>query len=73
MADDNTPNVIPDRYCEICDAPATTGVRDSRQVTEPDDDGYCVWRPDGPWRFYCEEHKRLPRDLLLDGTVVLKD
>jgi len=49
---------IPNRYCEVCYAPATRAVRDMQQIGADGED-WATFEPapDG-WHFYCEEHKR---------------
>ena len=55
---------IANRYCEVCDEPATRAVHDMKQTGMVDD--WPTFEPDGDWHFYCEEHKREPATAWLE-------
>jgi hypothetical protein len=52
------------KYCEVCGATATSGVRDIKEVdptTDEEGQSWRRWDYDGPAHFYCDTHKRESR------------
>ena len=52
-----------DKVCEVCGEPATTAIRDDREI--PSESGYRCFEPDGNPHLFCDKCRREPRRVYL--------